>query len=213
MSSNCCGAEKVFDAKTAKKELRKYVKSGPGKATKRLLSLIGTSQLKDKSLLDIGGGIGAIQWHFLTHGGGHTSDVDYSPAYLETAKSFAIEKGWQEKVAFIEGDFLDKSDQLEPHDFVTLDKVVCCYPDYSGLLEKALNKTENSIGLVYPRDGLIAEIVAFFGRVFLKLSGNDFRPYIHKVSDIRGFIESKGFQRERYASSFPWHVELYRKIL
>jgi len=212
MSCNCCGAERLFNLKAAKKELKKYKKSGAGKPTQALIEAMDTSELKDKSLLDIGGGIGAIQWAFLKGGGAKTTDIDYSDGYLQVAKEYAQENEWNNQTAFQQGDFLAEGDAIERHDFVTLDKVVCCYPDYKGLLAKALSKTNHTIGMVYPLGGSIAKLVAFFAKVFLKLSGNSFRPYIHPVASIRQTVLDDGFENVHSSVSFPWHVEVYRRV-
>ncbi|MCP4461155.1 MAG: class I SAM-dependent methyltransferase [Cytophagales bacterium] len=212
MSCNCCGAERLFNLKAAKKELKKYRKSGAGKPTQALIDSLNASESKGQTLLDIGGGIGAIQWDFLQNGGKQTTDMDYSDGYLEVAKSYAKENGWSDQTVFRQGDFLEEEDSIENHDYVTLDKVICCYPDYHGLLTKALNKTNHTIGMVYPMGGSIAKFVAFFVILFLKLSGNSFRPYIHPVSSIRQTVLDEGFKSVHSSVSFPWHVEVYRRI-
>ena len=212
MSCNCCGAERLFNLKAAKKELKKYKKSGAGKPTQALINAIGSSELKDKSLLDIGGGIGAIQWNFLKNGGAKTTDMDYSDGYLEVAREYASENEWGDQTTFEQGDFLEDGDTIEKHDFVTLDKVVCCYPDYKGLLTMALSKTNHTIGMVYPLGGVIPKIVAFFAKIYLKLSGNSFQPYIHPVASIRQTVLDDGFESVHSSVSFPWHVEVYRRV-
>ena len=42
------------------------------------------------------------------------------------------------------------STEVAPADVVTLDKVICCYPDYKSLIIEALNKCDSSIGLTFP---------------------------------------------------------------
>ena len=212
MSINCCGAERLFNLRAAKKELRKYKKSGAGKPTQALIDAIRSSVEDGKSLLDIGGGIGAIQWAFLKNGGAKTTDLDYSNGYLAVAEGYANENNWGDQTSFIQGDFLDESDVIEAHDFVTLDKVICCYPDYENLLDKALSKTRDTIGIVYPLGGWVAKMVAFFAKMYLKMSGNSFRPYIHPVASIRQLVLNNGFESVYSSVSFPWHVEVYRRI-
>jgi len=212
MSNNCCGAERLFNLKAAKKELRKYKKSGPGKPTRALIEAMGTTELKDQTLLDIGGGIGAIQWDFFKKGGAKTTHLEYSEGYLEVAEEYARENSWEGQIAFIQGDFLEVANTVEKHDFVTLDKVICCYPDYKGLLSSALNKCNHTIGMVYPLGGSIANIIVFFAKLFLKLSGNQFHPYIHPVASIRRLVFDEGFESVHSSVTFPWHVEVYRRV-
>src|SRR5210317_2078811 len=95
--NHCCGADRLFDLKGAKKELKKYKKKGPGKSSKRIISFIFANDTLGKSLLDIGGGIGALQWAFFKQGGIKTFDVDASLGYLNVAESYAIENGYMDK--------------------------------------------------------------------------------------------------------------------
>ena len=84
---HCCGADQLFNLKGAEKELKKYRKKGPGKVTTKLIELLtGHDDLAGKTLLDIGGGIGAIQWGFLENGGKYTIDVDASNGYQHVAR-------------------------------------------------------------------------------------------------------------------------------
>lgn len=209
MSQNCCGANKIFDLKTAQKEHKKYLKSGPARSTRRLIEAIGAEIPVGRSLLDIGGGIGALQWHFLSNGASWTTDVDYSKGYIQVARTHAAEQGWDGRTHFHEGDFLELSSMIGAHDFITLDKVICCYPDYRGLLTMALSKSKMGLGLVYPMGGWISRSVAYLGRVYLRLTGNAFRSYIHPVKEVRALVASHGFVKVTSHLSFPWHVELY----
>lgn len=209
---HCCGADRLFDLKGAKKELKKYKKKGPGKSSKRLISFIFANDTLGKSLLDIGGGIGALQWAFFKQGGIKTFDVDASLGYLNVAESYAIENGYMDKAQFILGDFVDKSPEISDCDFVTLDKVVCCYPDYKALLEKAMQKCNGTIGLTYPLSGFIPKLIAQFNKLYFMIKKNPFRTYIHSPKEIEHFIEGHGFKIINKSISFPWHVQIYRRL-
>lgn len=209
---HCCGADRIFDLKSARKELKKYKKKGIGGATKKLLNGLAPFNLKGSTLLDIGGGIGAIQWNFLNRGASHTTDIDASSGYLEVAKSYAEEKQFSDKTAFMHGDFIDLSDQLDVHSFVTLDKVVCCYPDYKLLLSNALSKTEDVLALTFPMDNWISRLLATLGALFTKLIRNPFRPYIHPSKGIHDFILAHNFSLSFSEISFPWHVRVYKRL-
>jgi len=208
----CCGAEKLFDLEGAQKKMKMYKRKGAGNATKKLLSQLYLQNLTGKTLLDVGGGIGAIQWGFLERGGAHTTDVDASTGYLEVAKSYAIEHGFAEKTTFLHGDLTEKAKELTMYDYVTLDKVVCCYPDYVSLLNQVLDRCNTSIALTFPLEGPISKIFAFFENVYFTLKKIHFQTYIHSPADIEKFIRSKGFEPIQKKVSFPWHVQVYSKI-
>ena len=210
--NHCCGADRFFDLKGAQKRMKNYKRKGAGKSTKKLLKLLSTQNITDKTLLDIGGGVGAIQWNFLEKGGKNTMDVDASNGYIDVAKSYAAENDFVEKAQFLNGDFVDMSEEISAYDFVTLDKVVCCYPDYHSLLGLAIQKCNNTIALTFPLAGPISKITAVFENIYFTFKKNPFRTYIHSPDDIEKFILSKGFKIVSKKVSFPWHVRVYQNV-
>jgi len=209
---HCCGADQFFDLKGAQKKMKKFKLKGAGKITKRLLKTLLLQGVNGKTLLDIGGGIGAIQWIFLENGGEKTTDVDASTEYLKVAEAHAIENKMEENTQFIHGDFIDRSDEIQKHDFVTLDKVVCCYPDYKSLLGLALDKCNETIALSFPVGGPISKFVAIFENIYFYFKKNPFGTYIHSPKEIESFILDHGFQKVKKSISFPWHVQIYRRL-
>jgi len=83
MECNCSteGFNKEFGADKATNELKRYFKKGPKGNTKLLIDLIKLYDIKDKSLLDIGGGVGVIQFQLLDLGIKNVQSIDASQAY------------------------------------------------------------------------------------------------------------------------------------
>ena len=48
--SHCCGANQLFDQKIAKRDLKRYLKKGPKKATRLLTDALKNLDLKGLSL-------------------------------------------------------------------------------------------------------------------------------------------------------------------
>jgi magnesium-protoporphyrin O-methyltransferase len=208
---HCCGAQKLFGEREAAKEVRRYRKKGPRKTTRRLLEGVADRDIEGLSLLDIGGGIGAVQIGLLERGLAYATDVDASTAYLNTARQEMEERGLDQKTRFIEGDFLDLHQEIESHDIVTLEKVLCCYPDMEGLLEHSLAKCKRFYGLVYPRDGVVAGALTGLANLFFWLQGNPFRTYIHPVRRIRRTLAKHGMRKVYSNRAFPWIIEWYAR--
>jgi 2-polyprenyl-3-methyl-5-hydroxy-6-metoxy-1,4-benzoquinol methylase len=208
---HCCDADQFFDLKGAKKEIKKYKRRGTKSATKRLISYLNGFDVKGKTLLDIGGGIGALQWNHLKEGGKSTTDIDASSGYLEIAKGYAMENSWHEKSNFMQGDFYGDIDQISKHDIVTLDKVICCYPDFKVLLQKSMDHCHEILALSFPIGGPVSKSLSFFAKLWLKLKGSTFHPYIHDHREVEALITSGGFELVRSGISFPWRVRLYQK--
>ncbi len=207
----CCGADMLFDFDSAQKQLKKYIKKGPQGSTRSLIKALSPYKKANKSLLDIGGGIGAIQWDFLNSNGAHATDVDASSGYLNTARSYALSNNWESKTRFIKGDFVDVSSQIETYHFVTLDKVICCYPGYQHLLANAMAKCDEIMGLTFPMGGPIAHIFSFFNRMYMKIRKIPFRSYIHSAKTVEKIITANGFQIVHRSISFPWRVWVFER--
>lgn len=211
-SDHCCGADRLFDQKGARKELKRYLKKGPRNTTRRLLSYLDHYNKQGKRLLDIGGGIGAIQWYFLSHMGAETTDVDAADAYLKVAKEYATEHHWEDRCKFVKGDFSEVGSAIQVHDFVTLDRVICCYPDYISLLKMAMDKCGSVLALSYPMSSPIAQLISEMTGMYLYMKRNPFRTFIHSSSAVESFITSQGFKLKHKGLTFPWHVQVYERI-
>ena len=208
---HCCGADMVFDQKGARKEMEKYIKKGPGRITRKLLAILGEYEIRNKTLLDVGGGIGAISWFFLEKGGSRVLDVDASGGYLHQAEKYAAEKGLQDQCHFLHGNFSAMEENIGEFDFVTLDKVICCYPDYRGLLDRAIASCSEKLVLSFPVRNVVSRLFAVLSRVYFYLHKNPFRTYIHSPHGIRKYILSRGFSPVHRSITFPWHVQVYQR--
>lgn len=50
---------------------------------------------------------------------------------VDAAQEEAKRKGLDDRIRFYHGDFVDLASEIPPADIVTLDRVICCYPDIS----------------------------------------------------------------------------------
>ena len=89
----CHGIEEQFDHAEAARKLREYRRSGPARTTRLLLDELAREGVAGLTLLDIGGGIGAIQHALLKAGAAHATDIDASTAYLAAAREEASRQG------------------------------------------------------------------------------------------------------------------------
>lgn len=211
IKEHCCGADLFFDQKKSGKLYKNYLIKGPSRVTAKMIKQLEKQEIAGKSMVDIGGGIGALQWWFLENGGNKTVDIDASSGYLKQAENHAISKGWESNAQFLLGDCLDVYPQIKYADFITLDKVVCCYPNYKEILEASCDKATEAVSLSYPMDGFISDAIRKLGDILMSFRDNPFRPFIHSVTDIRTVFEQKGFKRVAHKLVFPWHVETYER--
>lgn len=208
---HCCGAEKIFDSKTAKKSAERYRKKGPNKTTKILLDHLFKHSENTHTLLDIGGGVGVIQHEYIKNNGGNTTDVDASFEYIEQAKLIGKENNMLNRMNFIHGDFVDVIDKIEPHDIVTLEKVVCCYPHVDALLEGASSKAKTHLAFVYPINNVVSRLFFFVGNIYLRLKKNPFRAFLHDEKHMFKILMEQGFEPVSKSRVFPWKIVVLQR--
>jgi len=212
MPCNCCEMEdNTFGEDEAKANLKDYRKRGPAKQTKLILEAVRSLGLQDASLLDVGGGIGAIHHELLKDMASEAMHVDASSAYLKIANEEAQRQGHSERVKFIHADFTDVVDELPQVDVVTLDRVVCCYPDFRSLLKAAASKSRKAIALTYPRETWWLKMGIAVANFFQKLRNDPFRGFVHPVVEMEALLNGEGLRRVSTRRLFVWEMSLYRR--
>ena len=210
--SQCRGIEAFFDDNEARSELKNYRKKGPRNTTRQLLNAIVERDPKDKTLLDIGGGVGAIQHELIKAGIRSAVSVDASSAYARVSLDETVVRGHADRLTHHLGDFVDLADSIECADIVTLDRVICCYDDASRLLERSTERATRMLGLVYPRDGLPNRAAVWLLNLGLRIRRSDFRLFIHPNTLVTGILEGAGFRRVHLRKNLIWQVVLYERI-
>jgi len=211
---SCCGApgcERIFDRKHATRELRNYHRNGPIKTTQALIHSVLRGSVKDSTLLDIGGGVGAIQYDLLNAGARRAVSVDASPAFEAAARGEAERQGFSGRIQYEAGDFVELAGRIAPADIVTLDRVVCCYPNMEGLVRLSVQHSRRIYGLVYPRDRRMTRVVIRVQNFFRGLFRNPFRSFVHSVEAMDGLISAAGFTLRQRVRTFVWEVSVWEK--
>lgn len=215
----CCQGQdfdRMFDARRAQRDMRAYSKRGARGATRRLLAAVRASMRErgtaDFTHLDVGGGVGVLQHELARDGAIQTTAVDASRPYLELLRQAAAERGYEPRQRRIEGDFTQVADSLEPATIVTLDKVICCYPDMVTLVRASAHKATVLYGIVIPRDAAwvraMVGLVNWFLRRVLRWQ---FRAFAHSHRVIDRLCAEEGLNLDRDDPGVFWCVRLYRR--
>ena len=213
MPCNCCEiTDNAFSEAEAKAELRNYRRRGPMNQTKLILEAIRSLGLKDANLLDIGGGIGAIHHELLEDVAREATHVDASSAYLKQAKQEAARRGHSDSIRFIHADFTDVASEVRQSDIVTLDRVVCCYPNFRGLLTAAADHSQRALVFTYPRETWYLRVALQIANLFQRLRRDPFRVFLHPVAEMDALLKGKGFRRLSLRRLFVWEMALYQRI-
>jgi SAM-dependent methyltransferase len=212
---NCCltDLERAFSPRTARRDLRRYRRRGPLPATRRLLAAIRREgPVDDRTLLDIGGGVGAIPHELLDEGLACVDAVDASSAYLDANREEAERRGHAARMTFHHGDFTALEADLPEADIVTLDRVICCYPDMERLVAASTRKARQLYGLVYPRERWWVRLVLRGANLTFRIRRCGFRVYLHQREAVDGLVRDLGFEPCYEATTIIWRVVLYSRI-
>jgi hypothetical protein len=208
---HCCGADKMFDQRRADQDLKDYRAHGPGTTTRLLIAALKAAGIADRTLLDIGGGVGAIQHELLKNGARSAIAIDASSAYLYTASQEAERQGHADRIAYHQGDFVALAPQLPQADIVTLEKVICCYPDMRALVGLSSARAGKLYGVVFPRDTWWMRLGGRFINLFLRLQRTAFRFFVHPTEAIEAVIQANGLKRRYYRKTLFWQVIVYTR--
>ena len=207
----CDGIESLFDAKVAAKELKRYQKKGPRKETSMLLQALGNEGVEGMTLLDIGGGVGAIQHELLSDGVDRATNVDGSSAYIEAAKGQARRQGLEDRVSYHHGNFVDLAPSIGPADIVTLDMVICCYDDMESLVGLSSERARKLYGFVYPKVSWWMKAGLAAGNLYWRARRSSFRAFLHSTGAIDAILRRNGLQRRFYARTAFAQVMVYAR--
>ena len=211
---NCCqcqGIEQLFSQRYVNDELARYRAKGPDKTTRMLSEAIAAEGVEGYSLLDIGGGLGAIQHELFGSGVKSAIAVEASTAYLSAAKDEIQRRELADRVSFYFGNFVDLAEDIAPADIVTLDRVICCYPDMEQLVGLSARQARKLYGLVYPRDGWWMRFGIALENLFYRLRRNPYRAYIHPTKAVESVLGSHGFKHRSYRQTLAWQVAVYTR--
>ena len=212
---NCCshgqGIATTFDRKNAERELEQYRRKGPDPVTRRLLAEVAAAGGGADSVLDIGSGVGIVAFELLMAGASRATLVEASAASLAAAVEEANRRGLAQRITPCEGDVVDLAAGLPAADVVTLNRVICCYPDMRRLVQSSANLARRHYAAVYPRESWWVKLVFAAENVVRRLQGNTFRTFVHPEREIEGGLWSAGLRpRARFRGTI-WVTAVFER--
>ena len=211
---SCCAAEVLdeqFGSKRAAADLRRYRRRGPLPATALMLRGLEGRLPAAATLLDIGGGVGVLHHELLDRGVSRAWEVEPSAAFLRAAAEEAERLGHTKRIEFINAEVRQAADRLPLVDVVTMDRVVCCDPEYEGLLHIALGKAQRLFAYSYPRARWGARAVTTLQNAMRGLRGSQFRVFVHPPDRMEAVVRAAGFERIFQAQSAVWYAGVYSR--
>ena len=206
-----CAAAVHFNPVKADRDLRRYQRRGPDATTRLILEELRRWPLQGLHLLDVGAGIGVIAVELATVGLATVTLADASAGYLEAARCHLASRGASLPAQFFLGDFATTADSLPDADVVTLDRVVCCYPDVEALLRGAAARARRMVAFTYPRDEWYVRSAVVLENSWYWLRGDSFRAFVHSPKRMAFVLESSWFVRAARQTTLQWVLDLYQR--
>jgi SAM-dependent methyltransferase len=215
MPCSCCAfldtAEQQFTEKKAASEIARYRQKGPGPTTRLLRDGLVNAGSVQGTVLDVGGGVGALSFELLDRGITRAVIVDASRAYLAAASDEADRRGRGGATSMVPGDFVALSEQLPSAELVTLDRVVCCYPLYEPLLRKALQHALYRFAYSYPRNRWFVRLWLRIENALRRWRSNPFRTFVHPPAAMQRIVEAAGFKLASRRCTPAWSADVFVK--
>jgi magnesium-protoporphyrin O-methyltransferase len=96
---------------------------------------------------------------------------------------------------------------IAPADVVTLDKVICCYPDMLA----PVRESRRYYAATCPRERWLAQLAFWFENVVRRLRGNRFRTFVHSTRHNESQLEQAGFLLRAVQQTRIWRIVLFER--
>jgi magnesium-protoporphyrin O-methyltransferase len=212
----CCPADPRI-ARTFDRRMRDAAARGAlpemVNVTRALVDLLDDVADQRPTLLELGCGSGALTVELLRRGATRADGVDLSAESLALAERRAREAGVEDRTTFVNGDASVVG--LETHDWVVLDRVICCYRHLGQLLANAIPAAGRRFVFSVPADhgwrGLATRSVLVLERLISRLRGGPCPAFVHDIATIERRLAEAGFVRLRQRTVGLWYAAVFER--
>lgn len=173
----------------------------------RLLSLLTDGVASHPTILELGCGTGALSVALVSAGAPRLLGVDLSPASIDVARRRAAAAGLDDVARFSVGNAA--ADPLGRHDWVILDRSICCFGDAPRLVRAAIGAAGRRIAISLPESrgwrGMLNRMLWGAQNLWDRVSGGC-PGYVHDLRRIETQLARAGF---RPASRRATHIGLW----
>ncbi|MEO6796693.1 MAG: methyltransferase domain-containing protein [Candidatus Dormibacter sp.] len=210
----CCtpkGYRWIFSEGTARAEARRYRRKGLDPTSRRLTEFVKQQGVEGRTLLEVGGGVGAIQIELLKAGVTRAVSIELTPTYEEAARALLREAGLEDRVERRVMDFAEAAGDVETADIVIMNRVICCYPDMPKLAGAAADHARHVLVVSFPRESWWTRIGFSAGNLALRVARRQFQVFLHSPEKILATVERHGLNITATRSGPFWQVATLRR--
>ena len=201
-----------FDAKVAER-LAKRQDPGLVAVSQRLRDALLALDPTGRTVLDLGCGRGGLLVRLVEAGAAQATGVDLSPASIDAARNRFDLAGLADRADLSVGDAAQV--RLEPHDWVILDRAICCYADVERLLANTLPAARQIYAFTVPTSrgwrGVVARLDEWVENAWNSLRGLPCPGYVHNLDLIEERLTSAGFRLRHRDRQRLWHIAVYER--
>jgi 16S rRNA G966 N2-methylase RsmD len=200
------GYSTVFGDRFARRLARRYKRRGLSRSAGAIATFVTTRDIAGATVLEIGGGVGDLHVELLRRGAARATNLEISNAYEPEARALLERGGMRDRVQRRRLDIAQSPDEVEAADIVVLHRVVCCYPDYLGLLTAAGSKANRLLVFSHPPRNLASRTVIACDNAWRRLRGNSFRAFVHPPDQMMAALTDAGLRPTYHWRGFGWCV-------
>jgi spermidine synthase len=194
----------MFRPEAARQSLETYRRKGLGSLSRGMVEAAIAHGVDGARVLDIGGGIGALQSELLRAGAEHGEIVELVGSYRECAHELARENGLEGRVSYRVADLLESAEAVDDADVVILNRVVCCSPDGIELAGAAARLTRRTLLMSFPRDVFWARAAVRLLNAGFWAMRRSFRTFVHPAASLLAVVEAEGLRPVNRGNDTFW---------
>jgi magnesium-protoporphyrin O-methyltransferase len=159
--------------------------------------------VEGQTVLEVGGGVGALEIELLRAGADRAVNVELSTGYDAEAVVLAREAGYEQLIDRRHGDFA-AGVYVGPADVVLMHRVVCCYADPDALVGAAAERARECLVMSFPRESRLVRLGVRLANLWHRRTG--FQLYVHPAAGVLGAAERHGLRSAYEHRGRLWHV-------
>jgi 2-polyprenyl-3-methyl-5-hydroxy-6-metoxy-1,4-benzoquinol methylase len=192
--------------RTARRDAKRYRRDGLDETAATMVRFLEERGVEGTSVLEIGGGVGAIQVELLEAGAARATNLELSPEYEEEAAALVQEHGLEQRVDRRLGDVVQAPELAGAADAVVMHRVVCCYPDYDALVGAASERAQRFLVMSFPRPRLAVRAGLGVMNLGARLLRWEYRTWVHPPEALVAAAERRGLSLAEETRGRVWQV-------
>ena len=207
--SDCCsprGYQWIFSEKTARADAQSYRRKGLDRTSRRIVDYLKERGVEGRTVLEVGGGVGAIQIELLKAGATRAISVELTPTYEQVALELLHEAGFEDRVERKVMDFAHSANEFAVADVVIMNRVICCYPDMPVLAGAAADHAGEVLVMSFPRRTWWTRSLLAAGNLALRITRRQFQVFVHPPDQILAVAERHGLRQALDKPGRFWQI-------